>query len=138
MNKLAGLNITNLRIVSSTLLTGFAQIPNPSVMTLDLGNVTMDLSVDGTAIGQALLPDLILKPGDNNVTMQSSVAQLVVISLVTSKYTNGVLPVSIVGNSSVRNGEHLTYYEEAIKSNTINLDLNIAPALAAIGYNVTG
>jgi hypothetical protein len=116
-------------------MLGRVQIPNPSVMTLDLGNVTMDLSVNGTAIGTALLPNLILYPGANNVSMQSTVKQVTVIGLVKSSYQNKIIPLDIVGNSSVstQNGQHLTYFEEAIKSNTIRVDLNIGPALAAIG-----
>lgn len=112
-------------------------IPNPSVMTLDLGNVTMNLAVAGTAIGYSLLPNLVLKPGENNVPMQAHVDQVKILSMVLSTYKNGVLPLEIVGNSSVRNGQRLTYYEEAIKANTIKLDLDAAPALKAIGVNVT-
>ena len=145
MNKLNGLNITDVKILSGkgeilsdgSNLIGNVTIPNPSVMTLDLGNVTMNLAVDGTAIGYSLLPNLVLKPGDNQLTMQGRVDQLQIVGLITSKYKNAVLPLDIVGNSSVKNGEHLTYYEDAIKSNTIKLDLNVAPALAAIGINIT-
>ena len=106
-------------------------------MTLDLGNVTMNLSVDGKAIGTALLPNLVLKPGSNNSTMTSKVEQLVVVQAITEKYKDGVIPLDIVGNSSVRDGQHLEYFEEAIKSNTIRVDLPLGPALQAIGLNIT-
>lgn len=106
-------------------------------MTLDLGNVTMNLAIDSKSIGYSLIPDLILKPGDNRVPMRSRVDQLAILGLVQTKYKNAVIPLQIVGNSSISNGQHLTYYEEAIESNTINLDLNIAAALSAIGINVT-
>jgi hypothetical protein len=146
LNKLSGLNITDIKILSGkdqilpdgSNLIGNVHVPNPSVMTLDLGNVTMDLSVDGKAIGSSLIPNLLLKPGPNVFPLQSKVDQLIVLGLVTSKYTNGILPVDIVGNSSVRNGEHLTYYEDALRSNAIKLDLNVADALAAINIKVNG
>lgn len=118
-------------------MIGRVIIPNPSVMTIVLGNVTMNLSVDGTAIGTSLLPDMILNPGTNNISMQSTVDQLEVFQLIQKSYKNGVIPLEIVGNSSIVNGEHLEYYEEAIKSNTIKVDLDVGPALAAIGLNVT-
>lgn len=145
LNKLSGLEIFDLKILSGqseilsdgSNLIANVSIPNPSVMTLDLGNVTMNLSVKGKAIGYALIPNLSLKPGDNKLPMQSRVDQLTILGLVQSTYKDAVLPLEIVGNSSVRNGQHLTYYEDAIKSNTINLDLNIAPALAGLGLNVT-
>ncbi|KAJ4372503.1 hypothetical protein N0V83_004277 [Neocucurbitaria cava] len=145
LNKLSGLNITDVKILSGKTeilsdgsnLVGNVTIPNPSVMTLDLGNVTMNLAVDGTAIGTSLLPNLVLKPGDNFLPMQGRVDQLGIVGLITSKYKNAVLPLQVTGNSSIKNGEHLTYYEEAIKSNTINLNLNVEPALARIGINIT-
>ena len=73
-------------------------IPNPSVMTLDLGNITMNLAVDGTAIGYALIPDLYLKPGDNVFPLQSHVDQLAILGLIQNKYNDAVLPLEIVGN----------------------------------------
>jgi hypothetical protein len=143
LNKLNGLNITDLRILfgkdeilaDGSNLIGNLTIPNPSVMLLDLGNVTMNLAVDGKAIGTTLIPNLILKPGENKVAMQSTVDQLSIIAMIQSKYKNAVIPLDIVGNSSISNGQHLTYYEAAIKSNTIRIDLNVGPALAAL--NIT-
>jgi|TARA_R110002003_G_scaffold126_27_gene11674 hypothetical protein len=118
-------------------MVGTVYIPNPSVMTLDLGNVTMNLSVDGKSIGTSLLPNLVLRPGNNTVPMQARVDQLTVIGLIQSKYKNAILPLDITGNSSVKDGKSLSYYAEAIKSNTVKLDLNVGPALSAVGINVT-
>ncbi|EMD66943.1 hypothetical protein GGP41_005427 [Bipolaris sorokiniana] len=144
LNRLAGLNITDVSILSgekilddNSNLIAKVSIPNPSVMTLDLGNVTMNLGVDGKSIGYCLIPNVLLKPGANTFPLQSRVDQISILGLIQSKYRNAVLPLQISGNSSVRNGEHLVYYEDAIKSNVINLDLNVGPALAAVGINIT-
>jgi hypothetical protein len=118
-------------------MIGTIYVPNPSVMLLDLGNVTMNLLIDGTSIGYALLPDLVLKPGNNTVPMQAHVDSLLVVQAISKKYKNAVVPLDIVGNSSVKNGVGLTYYEQAIRSNTVRVDLNVGPALAAVGINVT-
>jgi hypothetical protein len=145
LNHLDGLNITDVRILSGerevlsdgSNLIANVTIPNPSVMTLDLGNVTMNLAVDSKSIGYALIPDVLLKPGDNKFPLQSVVDKATILSLIINKYKDAVLPLEIVGNSSVKDGEHLIYYEEAIKSNTIHLDLGVGPALADSGINVT-
>lgn len=146
LNKLSGLTITNLTILSGrenlqsdgTNMLGLALIPNPSVMTLSLGNVTMNLSVDNTPIGTTLLPDLILRPGNHSYPMRSRVDQLAVIQLITAKYKNAVLPIDILGNSSViGDGVHLTYFEQAIQGNKIRVDLDVGPALKQIGFNLT-
>jgi hypothetical protein len=145
LNKLKGLNITSIKLLSGASeilpdgsnMIGTVYIPNPSVMTLDLGNVTMNLAIDNTPIGYALLPSLVLKPGNNTVSMQAHVQPLVVFDLVSRKYKNAIVPLDVTGNSSVSEGVHLTYYEEAIKRNTVRVDLNVGPALAAVGINVT-
>lgn len=137
LNKLQGLNITDLKILDGTNLVGNVFIPNPSVMLIDLGNVTMNLAVDGKAIGTALIPNLVLKPGNNTLPMQSKVAQLLILGLVRDKYKDGVLPLEITGNSSMIGDKHLEYYEAAIQSNTIKLDLPVGPALQGIGVNIT-
>ncbi len=106
-------------------------------MTLDLGNITMNMSVDGQSIGTSLMPNVLLQPGANTLPLQSMTNQSAVLTLVTTKYKNGVLPVDIIGSSCVRNGQHLSYYEAALQSNPIKLNLNIAPALSAAGLNIT-
>ena len=118
-------------------MLGTVHIPNPSIMTLDLGNVTMNLGVAGKAIGYSLLPNLILKPGENNVPMQARVDQATIISMILSTYKSGILPLEIVGNSSVKGDQRLSYYEEAIKANAIKLDLDAGPALKLLGINDT-
>jgi len=142
LNKLSSLNVTDIKIVPSMdptapNLLANATIFNPSVMTLDLGNITMNMSVDGQSIGTSLMPNVKLYPGPNTLPLQANSNQTAVIALVLStnaKYKNGVLPVDIVGDSCVHNGQHLSYYEAALKSNPMRLNLNIAPAL---GLNVT-
>jgi hypothetical protein len=145
LNRLSGLDITDVKILSGTNeilsdgsnLIANVSIPNPSVMTLDLGDITMNLFVDSKQIGYSLIPNLILRPGENKYPLQGHVEQLTILGLVTSNYTDAVLPIDIVGNSSVKDGQHLMYYEEAIKSNTIRLNLDVGPALAGIGINLT-
>jgi len=89
LNKLSGFNITEVQILTTnepdgSNMNGTVSIPNPSVLTINLGNVTMDLSVQGTPIGQSLLPDLVLKPGNNIIPMRSTVNQSLVIGMITS------------------------------------------------------
>jgi hypothetical protein len=144
LNHLSGLNIFDIKILSGAKeilpdgsnMIGNVSIPNPSVMTLELGNVTMNLSVDGESIGTSLLPDLTLKPGDNVVPMQSTVKQLAVVRMIKEKYHNGIIPLEIKGNSSIYNNGHLEYYEKAIQDNLIKLDLDVGPALEAIGIKI--
>lgn len=142
LNHLKGLNITETHLLKKPLedgsnMDGKVFIPNPSVMTLVLGNVTMNLKVDDTPIGTCLLPDLTIKPGDNSVYMQAKVETSAVIRLITSKYKNAILPLTITGNTSMVGDKHLTYYEAAIRANVVKVDLNVAPALESLGLNIS-
>lgn len=136
LNQLKGLNITITKILTGTdkladgsNMLASVLIPNPSVMTLDLGNVTMNLAIDTTPVGYAFLPNVLLKPGNNTVDMQAHVNPIIVYEQVTKVYKDAIVPLSVTGNSSVKDGVHLTYYEEAIKSNVVKLNLNVGPAL---------
>lgn len=94
----------------------------------------MNLFVEGDLIGTSLLPNLILRPGDNTVDMRSTTNQTLILQKY-SKFPDGMVPIDIIGNSSIYNGEHLTYYEESFKSNTVSIKLNIGRAIGGLFGN---
>lgn len=118
-------------------MRGQVYIPNPSPMTITLGNVTQEVYVGDQHIGQATIPNLILKPGDNLVPMSSVSNQATVISLITTKYPTGDLPVTIIGNSSTYGGQHLPYFEKALQANKMQTTLALGAALKAIGLDLS-
>ncbi|KAK0661144.1 hypothetical protein DIS24_g2791 [Lasiodiplodia hormozganensis] len=135
LNKLSGLAITSADIKTKpepdgATLLGTLFIPNPSVLGVAMGNVTMNLSVNGTYIGYTLIPDLNLVPGNNTFDMRSYVNTSLVLGLITKQYSDFVLPLDIIGNSSINSaGEHIPWLEAAIKENTIRYDLDLSAAL---------
>ena len=70
--------------------------------------------------------------------MRSTVNQTLVLTALQSTFKNGMLPVDIVGNSSVYNGQHLTYFEKPLGSLTQHITLNVGAALAKTGLNLGG
>ncbi len=70
--------------------------------------------------------------------MRSIVNQTIVLTKVISEYKDGMLPIDIIGNSSIYNGKHLPYFEQALASNTQSITLNVGAALKAIGFTVPG
>ncbi|MCJ1359101.1 MAG: hypothetical protein MMC33_009101 [Icmadophila ericetorum] len=134
LNNLSGFNLTSFQILTEpeadgTNMIGTVYIPNPSVMTISMGNVTFNNFVAGTFVGTSSLENLVLKPGNNNLSMKSAVNQTLIIGLVTTTYTDGIVPIDVVGNSSVYNGVHLTYFEQALAANTQHIKLNVLSAL---------
>ena len=69
--------------------------------------------------------------------MRSTVNQSLVLSQIVENYSNGMLPISIVGNSSVFEGQHLVYFEKALSSVTQHVTLDVGKALMDIGVNTS-
>ncbi|KAH0544160.1 hypothetical protein FGG08_001605 [Glutinoglossum americanum] len=135
LNKLTGFNIPTYQIVAAKdggpNMIGKAFIPNPSIMTLQMGNVTYNIYYNNTFIGTSLLPDLTLKPGNNTVDMRSTVN----LKLLQPPPKDGLLHLEVRGNSSIYNGQHLTYYEDALKSNPMHIVLDLAKGMKPPGKN---
>ncbi|KAL4891225.1 hypothetical protein BDV59DRAFT_203670 [Aspergillus ambiguus] len=136
LNKLNGFKLLKMSLTKEQAdgsnSAGTVLIPNPSVITIAMGNVTLDLSVDGTAIGQSFLNNLVLKPGDNQLPMTAKVDQTALAGMLENyKEKNYIVPVQITGNSSVYNGQHLTYFETALAANQLNVDLNVLEILGS-------
>ncbi|KAF8427717.1 hypothetical protein EV426DRAFT_365340 [Tirmania nivea] len=69
LNKLNGMVIYKYNLTSSSdyAIVGSVVIPNPTVFTLQVGDVLLDLSLNNTRIGNGILPNLIITPGLKNV-----------------------------------------------------------------------
>ncbi|RJE22195.1 hypothetical protein PHISCL_05481 [Aspergillus sclerotialis] len=160
LNKLEGFNVTNYHITVDpdpfgNSMNGTVSIPNPSVLTITMvsrspppfpcltqssgpqsnankGNLTMDLSVDGTHVGQAFLNDFVMRPGENKFDMTAKVNNTVVMDMIGDKYTKGIVPFDITGNSSIYNGKELPYFSKALKANTLKVELNILEGLKGV------
>ena len=148
-------------------MLGTVNIPNPTVMTLTMvsfclshripyhfhifislihlpsqGNVTFNNYIGNTTdsalyVGTTTLANLTLSPGNNTIPMRSTVNQSLVLTQIIENYQNGLLPISIVGNSSVVDGQHLVYFEKALSSVTQHVTLDVGKALMEIGVNAS-
>lgn len=141
LNSLKGLNITNFNVLLSqqsdgSNAKGTVNLPNPSVMTVEMGNLTMDLSVNGTPIGQSYFYNVSLVPGNNVIPMTSMVNQSLVASILYAKdspYTTGILPIDIRGNKSVYNGQELPYFSKSLASSNLTVNVDVGKALRDLG-----
>ncbi|KAL6716796.1 hypothetical protein ACLMJK_004708 [Lecanora helva] len=140
-NKLNGFNVTSFSILltpepDGTNMLGTVYIPNPTVMTISMGNVTFtNYLPTSIPLGTTTLTNLTLAPGNNTVPMRSTVNQTLVLEQLQSTYKNGFLPVDIVGNSSVYEGQHLPYFEKALASVTQHVVLDVGSALKKVGFD---
>lgn len=92
------------------------------------------MSVNGTSLGRATLPNVLLKPGNNTFPMRAVTNTTAVVRLISMpEYKSGILPVDIIGNTSVYDGQNLEYYEQALQANKVTLELNVVKALQDSG-----
>lgn len=134
LNKLEGFKLSKMHLAkgpNGANLKGNVFIPNPSVMTITMGNVTLDLSVDGKPIGQSFLNELVLKPGDNNLDMFAN-TELVTVTKLLPKYKNNIIPVDITGNTTTYNGQELPYFAAALAANKLQVDLDVGEILKGV------
>jgi len=135
LNGLDGFNVTGARVNASAPtgqpnLKGFAYIPNPSVITVEMGNVTLSLATkDQGIIGNATILEMTLRPGNNTLPMTAIVDQVAVITEM-NRSPEGIVDFLVTGTSSVYNGVHIPYYEKALASNALHLSMNIKQVLA--------
>lgn len=97
-------------------------------MTIGLGNVTLSLSVNGTDIGTATLPDLVLQPGKNTWPMYAEVYKVVAAAIAMQRQET-ILPVDIQGNTSTFEGHQIPYYNTMLANTRLQVQLDISKAM---------
>lgn len=133
LNGLKGFNVTDVIINSNATagepnLSGNAVVPNPSVLTIALGNVTMTMSTaTAGVVGNSTINDMTLVPGTNTFPLTGTINELLTGS---SANSSGFVTLLISGESAIYNGQHLTYYEQPLKNNVLSLELNVFQVLA--------
>jgi hypothetical protein len=139
MNGFKGLEIQNFSLLKTaaangTNAMGDVFIPNPSSVTMTVGDASFNLFVDDTAIGNATIPDLTLLPGNNSYPISITQKQAAVAALLLSDPAAcGTLPITIKGVASVVDGVEIPYLSKALQSNALHTTLDVAPALRAAG-----
>ena len=146
-NKLAGFSVINFQIKiiadpDGTNMVGKVSIPNPTVMSLSMGNVTFFTSLSATAtsppvpIGNVSIDNLVLQPGSNTFPIRAQVDQGAVVGALLSTYKDGMVPMDIVGNTAIYNGQHLTYFESALQGLTQHVTLDVGSAIKSTVQNL--
>ncbi|EKV19075.1 pre-mrna processing factor 4-like protein [Penicillium digitatum] len=145
LNKLKGFTVAKFFImfppVNGFGMNGTVTIPNASVLTIPLGNVTLNLELNGRSVGTTYLSNLTLKPGNNTVPMIGQVDQAAIITLLTSPsnpYKDGIMPFDITGNAtSTCDGKELPYFSKALAANKLSIKLDVLSALKEAGLHLT-
>lgn len=133
INGFKGLEVTkaNITLGEGNNFHGFANIPNPSILTFEVGNATFGNYFNNSKIGTLYIDDMFIRPGINNVSVRATIEQAPVLTALTMQpyCKNGVLPFELIGESVVNHGEKLEYFEEALSLYAQKTEIGVGAAL---------
>jgi hypothetical protein len=114
---------------------GTVNIPNPSVMTLQIGDMVQDLFAGGVAIGNTTIKGVTLKPGNNSFPVTSMTNQAAIIPLIGPghKFPTGVLEIEARTKEITFEGKLVPYFTEALKDSPVKFTMDIGPQLRTLG-----
>ncbi|KAH9836907.1 Protein of unknown function (DUF3712) [Teratosphaeria destructans] len=140
LNKLAGIAVTNFSLLGTadangTNAVGRVWVNNPSVLTVEIGDLVQNNYVDGVFIANTTIPDLLLTPGNNSYPIYFTSNETAVASLVTSTYRCGQLPVEIVTDYASYNGTRVPWLTTSMKATNFSTTVDISQALTKAGLD---
>ncbi|KAI3334762.1 hypothetical protein F4824DRAFT_179036 [Ustulina deusta] len=138
LNNFDGLSISDPSIStgSTNNFNGTVHIPNPSVLTLEIGNTTFTNYFNGEDVGRVYINNLVLYPGNNTFFTSADISQLPIINALTQEpfcELQGRLPFQLKGKAVVNNGQVLPYFRDALVASSQNITIDLGDAAKQIG-----
>ena len=137
LDQFKGFSISNSGLVPAredgTNLVGNVSLPNPSVLTLDIGTLILDVKSGDIVIGNATIKDVTIKPGDNTfpltgiLDIHTMIEHLIeILASQTKALKTGNLSLDTVTRSVTWNGTLVPYYTDVMKQLTLTANVPIA------------
>jgi hypothetical protein len=83
--------------------------------------------------------DLTVVPGANTYPVKSFINNTIMLNFIIGKdslYPSGVVPLDIVGNKSVYNGQEIPYFSDALRATKLQTTLNVTQVLIDSGLGI--
>ncbi|KAJ5377164.1 uncharacterized protein N7496_004573 [Penicillium cataractarum] len=126
-----------------TNLIGNATLPNPSVLTIEIGTIILDIYSGSLLIGNATLEGLTLKPGNhtNAITGVLDLKKIIanlgeVLKTQASALKTGNLALDTVTRSVVWNGTEVPYYTKVMHELTLTANVGLVSTLKNTLHNL--
>jgi hypothetical protein len=150
LDQLSGLRIDSMALIkgkenNGNNFQGTFILPNHSPLSIGLGNLTLNTWAGDVLIGSATVTGAYLEPGNNTipftgqifldaVTMNSAA----IVASQSSFLPNGYLELGISGNSTIANGEHITYLEDVLNGIRLKAQLHENEVLSGLARSLIG
>ncbi|KAL4895635.1 hypothetical protein BDV59DRAFT_211275 [Aspergillus ambiguus] len=137
LNSFSGFSIDDPQLIlpprdDGINLISNAILPNPSVMTIEIGTITLDLKSADLTVGNATLENLTLTPGNNSIPLEGVVDFSTILHNIKpilqtqgKNIRQGYLTLDAVGRSVVYDGTEIPYYTELMQSLTLPANVPI-------------
>ncbi|KAI5795377.1 hypothetical protein DFH27DRAFT_118365 [Peziza echinospora] len=128
-NSLKGMQIVEYRAaVGEYSLLGKVNIPNPTVFTLQLGTIAIDIKLNGTTLGTGVIPDIIVSPGlDHTYDFKGNLSGLNVLNL-GAAVRKGPVTLQVKATSVKYNGIDIPWLMGPLGAHDIDVPINVTIA----------
>lgn len=150
LRKFSGFGIKDLKVMlppdkNGNNIKGTINIPNWGVLALNFGNITFNLFSGDLKIGQITAYDVLLNVGNNtrNFDGQLYLDSLIknlgpVLASQTDALNRGQIELNVTGNSTVVNGQHITYIEKVLNNRRLTTSMSVIQLLSDVLNGVMG
>lgn len=126
-----------------TNLVGNASLPNPSVLTLDIGTLVLDIKSGDLVLGNATVEDVTLYPGDNKFPVKAQLDLKTAFSHLKdllkeqgpSIMSNGSLSLTTITRTVTWKGTRVPYYTKVMSQLPLVADV---PLLGTLKNTIHG
>lgn len=142
LDNLNGFGVTSLRLIyppmdDGTNIKGTLNLPNAGVLTLGLGNLTLNLLSGDITLGFINIYDVVLPPGNNTRSFEGQLylKELLpnigaILDSQSAPLAAGNIELRATGNATIVNGMHIGYVEKVLNKKTL---VATVPAITLIG-----
>ncbi|KAI1099412.1 hypothetical protein F4804DRAFT_345545 [Jackrogersella minutella] len=136
LNGFKDLSVTNLHvgIAQTDNFNATTHIPNPSELTLDVGNTTFHTYFNNSDIGTSYVLNMVLRPGPNNFFIWADINQTAVLAGLMQRpwcERNGTLTFELAGKSVTSHGQPIPYFADALAATNMSVDIPIGEAVTS-------
>ncbi|KAH8881400.1 hypothetical protein GQ53DRAFT_588238, partial [Thozetella sp. PMI_491] len=144
LNNLDGFGLKNPQLIlpadpDGTNIIGNLSLPNWSDLTLGLGNVTLNALAGDLIIGKVSVFNVLIPPGNNSLPFRGEIFLPVILSNLgevimasSDALKRGAIAIGASGNSTIVNGEHITYLESVLNTKHLVTEIPILQLLGDV------
>ncbi|KAG0633579.1 hypothetical protein HOY80DRAFT_610480 [Tuber brumale] len=130
-NRLEGMEIEEYTLLNQAQqadgsnLAGKVLIPNPTVFEIQMGDVHINMSLNGQALGNGTIPGLHIRPGNHTYDFRARIQSSALNPLITAMATGKPVVLDVRGNGTDINGVSIPWLAGPLSSLDVKVPLKL-------------